>query len=194
MDFKTVYNLVNQVLEIPMAGWSSEKEAKILYDYASKSKGHVVELGSYMGRSTVLLSKGAETAGQKVIAIDNFTGPSQAKKSETQIPLATTCLYNLQRAGVLKDIFFCISDTAWAATYIRQEGVGLLFIDAGHDYNSVTTDFYMWYPSIINDGYILFHDLGNPSVRDAVREFKEEGFIHELETHGRLLVAQKQTA
>jgi hypothetical protein len=37
--------------------------------------------------------------------------------------------------------------------------LGLVFIDGGHSYETVITDYKCWYPHLILGGFLVFHDI-----------------------------------
>lgn len=49
--------------------------------------------------------------------------------------------------------------------------VGFVYIDAAHDYASVTADIANWWPKIKPGGVLAGHDIDLPGVRQAVDEF-----------------------
>lgn len=51
---------------LPSNGWLSYEEGKLLYETAQYTKGAIVEVGSYFGRSAVLLG----TLGREVYCVD----------------------------------------------------------------------------------------------------------------------------
>ena len=55
------------------------------------------------------------------------------------------------------------------AVKLEWEPVGLIFIDGGHDYETVRSDcgFLKW---LRVGGYVVFHDMGMDSVAKAVNE------------------------
>ena len=63
--------------------------------------------------------------------------------------------------------------TAEMAKEIPDNTLGLLYIDAGHDYNSVMADLNNYFNKVVNGGVISGHDYLNTSygVRKAVEEF-----------------------
>lgn len=62
MKFDTVYNL------LPAHGWLTKDEARLLWDTAVACVGAILEVGSYYGRSTVLLA----STGRQVHSVDPF--------------------------------------------------------------------------------------------------------------------------
>jgi hypothetical protein len=55
---------------------------------------------------------------------------------------------------------------------IPGNSLGLVYIDAAHDYDSVIGDLMLSYPKVVTGGIISGHDyLGYPSVYNAVNDF-----------------------
>ena len=64
MTFDEVYET------IPGDGWLYKEEARLLYSVASQCTGPILEVGSYKGRSSVLLA----SLGRDVHCVDPFSG------------------------------------------------------------------------------------------------------------------------
>ena len=85
---------------------------------------------------------------------------------------------NLNIEGV-REMITDIKSISWeAASKFDNESVDFVFIDAGHDYESVTKDISCWFPKIKKGGIISGHDYfnsiefgGNFGVKKAVDEF-----------------------
>ena len=58
---------------------------------------------------------------------------------------------------------------------VPDNSLGLLYLDAGHDYDSVMGDLVTWYPKVVKGGVIAGHDFLNPAygVNRAVMEFAQ---------------------
>ena len=69
----------------------------------------------------------------------------------------------------------CRGLTKEMANLVRDESLGLLYLDAGHDYDSVMNDLVTWYPKVVKGGVIAGHDFLNPAygVHQAVMEFAQ---------------------
>ena len=62
-----------------------------------------------------------------------------------------------------------------AAAQMEPGSLGLVFIDAAHDYESVTADLEAWLPTVKRGGWIGGHDHAHPTqgaVREAVANFR----------------------
>ncbi len=141
--------------------------------------GAVVEIGSYLGRSTCFLALGAKRGARPpVVAVDHFGGslehqPGASHESAVLKADGTTYeqfLRNLERVGVgghVRPIRAASLDAArgW------REPIRLLFIDGDHAYDASRADFAAWSPQVEGNGLIAFHDVG---VWPGVTRFYEE--------------------
>ncbi len=128
---------------------TSDREVKCLYSLAKDSRqGAIVEIGSWKGRSTVYLAKGAEANGQgnKVYAIDPHLHNTE-----------TIFKDNMKRARV-NHIVVPIIMRSEDAVKQWSYPISLLFIDGAHDFESTRRDFMLWEPYVIGGGQIAFHD------------------------------------
>ena len=72
-----------------------------------------------------------------------------------------------------------------AADSFVDESIDLVYIDALHDYESVSADIRAWYPKVREGGIIAGHDYllsSWPGVVAAVDEFAEEEGLEVLKT------------
>ena len=151
--------------------WSvSEAACRILYKHAKESIGHIVEIGSYYGRSTVVLAMGSEDGTkQKVFAID----PWSRKKN-----LYETFTNNVKQSGYSKNIYPYRAESSNAFYWKKPrtvflQGIGLLFIDGSHGYDAVKEDL-LWVQLVKSGGVVAFHDYGDgviQGVKHAVDEY-----------------------
>ena len=63
--------------------------------------------------------------------------------------------------------------TTEMAREIPDNSVGFVYLDAGHDYNSVMNDLINYFPKLVEGGVMAGHDFINPAygVKEAVEEF-----------------------
>lgn len=131
--------------------------------------GEIVEIGSFMGRSTAWLALGSMRAGrEQVHAIDHFEGSpehQQGQKWEVAEIVQTGSTLgafrsNIEKAGVGSHVEPIVSSSVEAAaTWTRP--VRLLFIDGDHSYEESRADFEAWARFVVPRGYIAFHDIGS---------------------------------
>lgn len=59
------------------------------------------------------------------------------------------------------------------ANFVPDESLGMIYIDAAHDYHSVKSDLKSWMPKLVKGGICAGHDYLNPNygVNRAVQEY-----------------------
>ena len=153
-------------------GWLSDAEGELLYNLAKNvPKGQaIVEIGSWKGKSTLWLAKGAEVGHKnKVFAIDPHRG-SGAHVSEGEEDTYPTFLVNLSKAGVKNRVVPLVMTSSDAAQY-WQGSVGLLWIDGSHEYEDVKHDFLVWKEYLSFGAVVALHDCDNPGPACVAQEY-----------------------
>ena len=150
-------------------GWLSPKAGAMLYQFARlhAPTPSVVELGSWKGRSTGWLGAGILDRGEgRVYAIDTWRG---ATGDPLQMSLLKDYgpdqLYDEFSANLRVLDLDAVIDP-WRMTTLegaqrwdRGASIGLLHIDASHEYADVRADFEHWAPFVAPGGYIVFDDV-----------------------------------
>ncbi len=144
-------------------GWMSADQARRLYDAALTTRpgDQIVEIGSFRGRSTIVLASGASD-GVQVVAIDphagNDRGPQQldgfAAEAQSDHEVFNA---NLAAAGVTERVTHLrvFSDVG----HSQVTGmVAVLYIDGAHRYGPARTDIRDWGCRVADDGTMLIHD------------------------------------
>lgn len=145
----------------PIDGWLGKREGPYLYRLAvhGAQLGVIVEIGSWQGKSTVWLGKGASFInGGKVFAIDpHVGGPDQEKVGLSNVNTESAFRDNIERAGLESNVIAMVMSSA-SALEGWSRGIGMLWIDGDHSYEAVSSDFYGWSPFVAENGIIAFHD------------------------------------
>jgi predicted O-methyltransferase YrrM len=178
------------------------KEAEFLYLAASNcsKNGAIVEIGSWRGKSTVLLAQGA-LSGQKptIYAVDPHTGGLEKRN----IIMLTFYEFknNIKKAGA-DEIVVPIVKRSEDAVKGWNIPVEVIFIDGSHEFEDVEKDFTLWDPHVIEGGLIIFHDtnawLQNGPYRAIKkhilksRHFKDAGTVDSI-FYARKCVENTQT-
>ncbi len=146
-----------------VAGWMTEDQARRLWDRAGAlaAPALVVEIGSYQGRSAIVLARSAEP-GVEVVAIDphagNDRGPQQIH-GEAEEGQADHDVFNanLEAAGVADRIRHVrkMSDEAHGDV---EGPIDLLYIDGAHRYEPARNDIRDWGARVRPGGTMLIHD------------------------------------
>lgn len=165
-------------------GYLEPWEGQALYTLARRevaSGAAVVELGSYKGRSTICLAQ----SGRWVLAVDHFAAEAApgAHADHAAGTYREAFDANLERFGVADVVTKHVGDThgagaedAFAALDRTGTAVGMVFIDAAHDYESVKADVVWWGPLVVPGGLLVFDDAPMPTVRRVIEECLADGW------------------
>lgn len=144
-------------------GWMSPDQAATLYDAASRVQpgGTIVEIGSFRGRSTIVLASAAPV-GVQVVAIDphagNDRGPQEIEGFEAEAASDhEVFLANLERAGVRDRVRHLRAFSTDVLGDVDGE-IDLLYIDGAHRYRPALADIDQWGRRVGPDGTMLIHD------------------------------------
>jgi predicted O-methyltransferase YrrM len=174
--------LLAAMREIP--GWLEDDEAELLIAgaaYVTRSAGArtLVEIGSYQGRSTVVIAGTlrALSPGSRLFAIDPHEGTVGAEDARLSRGTSTfeRFIANIENAGVgacVRPLRALSYETDWT------DPIDLLFVDGLHDRLNVERDFRHFEPFLTDDAVVLFHDYADyyPGVRDFVDELTRNGW------------------
>lgn len=181
-------------------GWLEEDEADLLIAAAARalamlpSGSAVVEVGSFCGRSTVVLGSvvkglGAET---KVYAIDPHDGKVGALDQGIQsvAPTLDKFRQNIAEAA-LTTVVETIQKRSFEVAWDRP--IGFLFIDGLHDYPNVARDFHHFEPQLVPGAYVAFHDYADyyPGVKSFVNELLGSRHYHQVSCASSMIVVRK---
>jgi hypothetical protein len=127
----------------------------------------MVELGVYLGDTTIRLCEAAQITGGKVFGYDRFEPVGEAL-SWNDPRFGKEGIENMLSSSGYKPATFKITkiDTKnyEFVEILKTDTVGKIdfaFIDADHSYNGIMNDFLKVYPLLIEDGSIIFHDTYN---------------------------------
>jgi predicted O-methyltransferase YrrM len=172
-------------------GFLGENEARFLGLLAAlvPAKGMIVEIGSFKGRSTVMLAKVAAHYGLgSVVAIDPHTRILSPVRQNDGASTYDDFLASLRGAGVEKHVevhraFSKDIQRTW------ERPIRFLWIDGDHSYEGARQDFAGFLPFVNALGVVALHDALN-NFPGPVRVFEEEmlrpqkfgpaGFVHSI--------------
>lgn len=153
-------------------GWMPERELEWLARQASTHK-NIVEIGSFMGRSTRAL---ADNTSGIVTAVDTWRGSDEDEhrrllEGKDEDWLFREFLQNMSGLGNVKALRTCSQE----AGMTLDGDFDMIFIDASHDYDNVKADILAWGPLLAEGGILAGHDFHNgaPGVMQAVDELLE---------------------
>ena len=142
-------------------GWLTEAQAAHLDRCARavRSGGRVVEIGSFRGRSTIVLARAA-AAGVEVVAVDPHLGSDRGPQeiaAQPQLGERDTQIFsaNLERHGVLERVQHVRMLSGEAPL---PESIDLLYVDGAHRFGPARDDLVRWGERVRDGGTMLVHD------------------------------------
>jgi predicted O-methyltransferase YrrM len=145
-------------------GWLTEAQAQRLWDAATAMSdgGRIVEIGSFRGRSTVVLALAAGGRAQEIVAIDphagNDRGPREIGGFEAEAATDHDVFNaNIERAGV-RDRVRHVRRFSSEATGEVAGDIDVLYVDGAHRYRPALDDLRTWGDRVVPRGTMLVHD------------------------------------
>jgi predicted O-methyltransferase YrrM len=190
-DLETVLNDAwEQTRRVP--GHLEENEARFLGLLAAcvPASGAIVEIGSFQGRSTVMLAKVASHYGLgPIVAIDPHNSPILLdRQAHPEASSYQDFLDSIHAAGVSHQVESHVAySTDVASSWNRP--IRLLWIDGDHSYEGAKKDLDGFFPHLVPLGVVAFHDALNvfPGpirvfVEDVLHsdQFGPAGFVHSI--------------
>jgi predicted O-methyltransferase YrrM len=164
-------------------GWNSNSPAFQTALAQTNPLNLIVEVGSWMGGSARTMAgilKGAGRADFEIVCVDTFLGSVEHWTRESYLMTFTNGqpdVYNQFLSNVLHmnvaDVitpFPC--DSVNAALVLKKFGVvpDMVYIDAGHEYESVSADIKRWTELLRPGGTLLLDDAHHPPIQKAVAD------------------------
>lgn len=163
-------------------GWLSRAESEALYELASSISPDlaIVEIGSYLGRSTAFLGLGASDSGS-VYAVDPHTGDrSQVDAGFEGIDTSQQFLRNMQSVGVSSKVRPLIMTSLQAASEWEGGAIGFLFVDGWHSAEAVFEDGTAWAPHLARNAFVVFDDVNHPEVASGIERLVAAGTVEPI--------------
>ncbi len=180
-------------------GFLAADEAECLYQHAlaASTRGPVLEIGSYCGKSTIYLGLACRQNNSTVFALDHHRGSEEHQQGEF---FHDPDLYdageglmdtfrefrrNIRRAG-LDEVVVPVVAGSEAAARNWQTPLAMVFIDGGHSLEAALTDYRCWTAHLQRGGILAIHDLfadahaGGQAPYAVYRMAKASGLFEDL--------------
>lgn len=174
-------------------GMFKREEIRLLYRtaHALRGEGDVAEIGSWMGRSTIVLARALRDGGQghrRLFAIDHHRGSDEhADLVDRHGSTFGMFRSNLRRARVEGQVEPIVKRSGEAARELAERGVRLrlLFVDGAHDEASVRGDLEGFLPLVQPGGWVALHDCEPDGLWPDVWKAYQERLAPRVEEVGR---------
>ena len=138
---------------------------------AAGDRARIVEIGSFRGKSAVMLAKGSAGVGGRLLCIDphiNAIGTEKTRfsRSDHDVFVAT-----ITRHAVADRVTKWTKTSAEAAAVYDGQPIDLLWIDGDHSYRGIKSDLSMWKRYVRVGGMVAAHDY---SHEEAIRRAWDE--------------------
>ncbi|RSS43356.1 class I SAM-dependent methyltransferase [Streptomyces sp. WAC07061] len=154
-------------------GFMPVREGLALYEAAAGAAAlglPLLEVGTYCGRSTILLADAAREAGVPAITVDHHRGseeqqpgweyhdPSVVDPEVGLMDTLPTFRRTLHRAGLEEHVIAVVGRSPQVAAAWGGK-LGFVFIDGGHTDEHATGDYEGWAPHVVEGGTLVIHDV-----------------------------------
>jgi cephalosporin hydroxylase len=146
--------------------------AATLASFPWSGKELVVEIGAYIGTTTVMMARVLEILGHQptILSIDPF----ERCQPDNLNPQGSYGRYieNIRAQGVENRCLALAAFSVDAAPAV-PERIGVLVVDGAHHYDAVHSDLELYVPKVVPGGFVFIDDYGPyyPDVIRAVDEF-----------------------
>jgi cephalosporin hydroxylase len=192
--------LSNEVLALTRSYESGMMDANELLNLAATltatawdEAAFVVEIGAYLGTTTVFMAKVLEAIGVRVpvLSIDPF----ERYEPNPCNPQGSYAAYvaSVAASGV-DDICLPLATFSENAAPVIANNIGVLVIDGDHEYAAVRKDLALFSSKVREGGYIFLDDYGPsyPGVVRAVDEFFSDNPSFLICARSYFVVAQRR--
>lgn len=144
-------------------GWLTDEQARRLYERAQAlhDDARIVEIGSFRGRSLIVLASAAPP-GAEIVAIDPHGGGDRGPQEiapDQRLGDSDHAAFiaNLQQAGVAPRVRHVRKTSADALGDVHG-AIDLLYIDGAHRFGPARRDVVDWGDRVRDGGVMLIHD------------------------------------
>ena len=192
-------------------GFLDEEEGRCLYETALEagSRGPCLEIGSYCGKSALYLGAACRENATVLFSVDHHRGSEEQQPGEEyfdpdlfdplsgRVDTLRQFRDTIDRAGLADTVVPIVCRSAVAARGWATP-LSLVFIDGGHAFETVLSDYTVWSPHIVGEGYLLIHDIfsdpaqGGQAPYRVYRQALDSGLFQEVSMVKSLAVLQRR--
>ncbi|MBQ0830127.1 class I SAM-dependent methyltransferase [Streptomyces tagetis] len=154
-------------------GFMPPHEGLALYAAAVEAGGlglPLLEIGTYCGRSTLLLAEAARLSGVSVFTVDHHRGSEEQQPgwdyhdpetvdAELGVMDTLPLFRRTLRRAELEEYVVALVGRSPQIAAVWNAPVGLVFIDGGHTDEHAGADYEGWAPHVAEGGFLVIHDV-----------------------------------
>lgn len=129
----------------------------------SKPNMVVFELGTYTGKSAMVMLPHIRQMSGRLYCVDWFRGnpgvEAEISSSYQKYDILTVFLNNIREAGYEQYVTVLAGTSDSVASIVADKSADIIFIDADHRYSHVRKDIVNWYAKLKSGGLICGHDF-----------------------------------
>jgi MMP 1-O-methyltransferase len=153
-------------------GFMPPAEGLALYETALAygTRGPILEVGTYCGKSAIYLGAAARAVGSVVVTVDHHHGSEENQAGweyhdDTLVDPSTgrmdtlpTFRTTIVSAGLEDHVVAIVAGSATASA-LWARPLGMLFVDGGHAEDLAQADYDGWARHVMPGGALAFHDI-----------------------------------
>lgn len=144
----------------------------------SHKAGVFVEVGAWLGRSTAYMGQLLRDSPECMVdfyTVDTWKGSPGDNAFDGGLEKHGGDAYeafieNMEKCGVAEFVIPLRMTSVEAAAGFADRSLDFVFIDAAHDYDSVSSDLWAWVPKVKVGGIIAGHDHSHGPIQRALKE------------------------
>ena len=161
----------HQYFKIP--GWFNYSETYDVIVDLIPDDGKIVEIGSFLGRSTLYLATALFNAGKenvKIYSVDTFAGSTEHTNLNLPKDFSSVFRENLKFFIGREMVHVCQgrSDSPDILNKFEDESLDFIMVDGAHEYEAVMEDIKNWWPKLKPTGTMFGDDYNLNAVKEAV--------------------------
>jgi predicted O-methyltransferase YrrM len=155
-------------------GWFNYAETYDMIVDQIPEDGKIVEIGSFLGRSTHYLATSLYNANKenvKIYSVDTFAGSSEHGNLKLPKDFSHIFKENLKFFIGREMVHVCQgrSDSPEILNKFEEESIDYIMVDGAHEYEAVMEDIENWWPKLKPTGTMFGDDYNLKAVELAVR-------------------------
>lgn len=163
-------------------GWLHEGEHEYLWELGMRPvQGHILEIGSWYGKSTCILAGTCADRGDqsKTICVDSFCMDGSPRQvtyyhslHKNRLGTFYEFIANANHYGFSEYIIPVAIYSRQSGPVLKSKSFRLAFIDGQHSYAGVKGDLELVLPLVVSGGVVAIHDVDNryPGIGKAIEE------------------------